>query len=202
MTTGLKRFSRADVIGFDTYPIEGRCRFDLIPWVYNLQKTLVQMVAPKPTFQWIEAGPMEKCFKVDPTTASVRAETWLAIAAGARGIGYFPDVWDPPIRDTITSIDRDIVALAPALLDVAGPGIVGPGSPIRVGVRRHNGAVYVIAVNTSTKPVNGRVMVSGLGNRVLRVFGENRTLQAQLSQVVDGFDGLGVHIYVAPPGGW
>lgn len=195
-------FSRADVIGFDTYPIEGRCRFDLIPWVYNLQKTLVQMVAPKPTFQWIEAGPMEKCFKVDPTTASVRAESWLSIAAGARGIGYFPDVWDDPIRDTITSINRDIVALAPALLDVAGPGIVGPGSPIRVGVRRHNGAVYVIAVNTSTKPVNGRVMVPGLGDRALRVFGENRTLTAQLSQIVDGFDGLGVHIYVAPPGGW
>ena len=87
-------FSRADMIGFDTYPIEGRCRFDLIPTVYTLQKTLVQMAGSKPTFQWIEAGPMEKCFSVDPTTASVRAESWLSIAAGARGIGYFPDVWD------------------------------------------------------------------------------------------------------------
>ena len=195
-------FARADVIGFDTYPIEGRCRFDLIPTVFGLQKTMVQMAGSKPTFQWIEAGPMEKCFKVDPTTASVSAETWLAIAAGARGIGYFPDVWDPPIRDTITSINRDIVALAPALLDVAGPGIVGPSSTIRVGVRRHNGAVYVIAVNSSTKPTTGRVMVPGLGDRALRVFGENRTLTSQLSQIVDGFDGLGVHIYVAPPAGW
>ena len=194
--------SRADVIGFDTYPIEGRCRFDLIPWVYNLQKTLVQMVGSKPTFQWIEAGPMEKCFKVDPTTASVRAETWLAIAAGARGIGYFPDVWAPPIRDTITSIDHDIVALAPALLDTPGTGVVGPSSTIRVGIRRHNGAIYVIAVNTSTKPVSGRLMVPALGDRALTVFGENRTITSQLSQLVDNFDGLGVHIYIAPPGGW
>jgi hypothetical protein len=195
-------FSRADVIGFDTYPIEGRCRFDLIPTVFGLQRTLVQMAGSKPTFQWIEAGPMEKCFKVDPTTASVRAETWLAIAAGARGIGYFPDVWDQPIRDTITSINHDIVSLAPALLDVAGPGIVGPTSTIRAGVRRHNGAVYVIAVNSSTTPVTGRVLVSGLGDRQLKVFGEGRSINSQLSQIVDNFDGLGVHIYIAPPAGW
>src|SRR5262249_48508122 len=156
-------FSRADVIGFDTYPIEGRCRFDLIPWVYNLQKTLIQMAGAKPTFQWIEAGPMEKCFKVDPTTASVKAETWLAIAAGARGIGSSPDVWNAPTRGTITSITRDIVALSPALLDVATTGVVGPSSPLRVGIRRHNGAVYVIAVNTSTNPTQGRIMVPGLG---------------------------------------
>jgi hypothetical protein len=195
-------FSRADVIGFDTYPIEGRCRFDLIPWVYNLQKTLVQMAGSKPTFQWIEAGPMEKCFRVDPTTASVRAETWLAIAAGARGIGYFPDTWDQPIRATITSVNRDIVALSPALLDVSGSAIVGPSSPIRVGVRKHNGATYVIAVNTSTQPAQGRIMVPGLGERPVQVFGEGRSVTTQLSQIVDGFDGLGVHIYVAPPAGW
>jgi len=195
-------FSRADVIGFDTYPIEGRCRYDLIPWVYSLQKTLVNMAGAKPTFQWIEAGPMEKCFKVDPTPASVSAETWLAIAAGARGIGYFPDVWEQPIRDTITGIDRTIVALEPALLDVAGTGIAGPSSPLRVGVRRHNGAVYVIAVNTSTKPITGRLAVPALGDRTLKVFAENRTVTSQLSQIVDNFDGLGVHIYIAPPAGW
>ncbi len=195
-------FSRADVIGFDTYPIEGRCRFDLIPTVYTLQRTLVEMAAGKPTFQWIEAGPMEKCFKVDPTVASVQAETWLAIAAGARGIGYFPDYWTPPIKDAITAINHDIVSLAPALLDQTGSGIVGPSSTLRVGVRRHNGAVYVIAVNSSTKPTIGRILVPGLGDRNLTVFGENRIVPSSLSQIVDNFEGLGVHIYIAPPEGF
>jgi hypothetical protein len=195
-------FSRADVIGFDTYPIEGRCRFDLIPTVYTLQRTLVQMAAGKPTFQWIEAGPMEKCFRVDPTVASVQAETWLAIAGGARGIGYFPDYFTPPIRDAITAINHDIVSLAPALLDQSATGIVGPTSTIRVGVRRHNGAVYVIAVNSSTKPTVGRILVPGLGDRNLTVFGENRFVPSSLSQIVDNFAGLGVHIYIAPPEGF
>jgi hypothetical protein len=69
-------------------------------------------------------------------------------------------------------------------------------------VRRHNGAIYVIAVNTSTKPLTGRLAVPALGDRTLRVFGENRTITTQLSQLVDSFAPLGVHIYVAPPGGW
>ena len=195
-------FSRADVLGFDTYPIEGRCRWDLIPTVYTLQKSLVQMAGPKPTFQWIEAGPMEKCHHTDPTPASVRAETWLSIAAGARGVGYFPGVWSDPIRQEITSIDSTITALAPALLDLATPAIVGPSSPIRVGVRRHNGAIYIIAVNSSTQPVTGRLAVPGLGDRTLTVFGENRTVSSQVSQISDAFAALDVHIYIAPPGGW
>jgi hypothetical protein len=195
-------FARADVLGFDTYPIEGRCRWDLIPTVYALQKSLVQMAGSKPTFQWIEAGPMEKCHHTDPTPDSVRAETWLSIAAGARGVGYFPGVWSNPIREAITSIDGTITALAPALLDVTSPAIVGPSSPLRVGVRRHNGAVYVIAVNSSTTPTIGRLAVPGLGDRTLTVFGENRTVTSQISQISDAFDGLGVHIYIAAPAGW
>jgi hypothetical protein len=195
-------FSRADVLGFDTYPIEGRCRWDLIPTVYTLQKSLVQMAGPKPTFQWIEAGPMEKCRHTDPTPQSVNAETWLSIAAGARGVGYFPGVWSDPIRQQITSINSTITALAPALLDVATPAIVGPSSPIRVGVRRHNGAVYIIAVNSSTQPVVGRLAVPGLGDRTLTVFGEGRTVTSQVSQLSDNFAGLDVHIYIAPPGDW
>jgi hypothetical protein len=62
--------------------------------------------------------------------------------------------------------------------------------------------VYVIAVNSSTKATTGRLMVPGLGDRVLRVFDEGRTVTSQLSQIVDNFDGLGVHIYIAPPAGW
>ena len=170
--------------------------------MYSLQKSRWQMAGPKPTFQWIEAGPMEKCLQTDPTPASVRAETWLSIAAGARGVGYFPGVWSPDIRRQITSIDSTITALAPALLDVASTAIVGPSSPLRIGVRRHNGAVYIIAVNSSTKPTVGRFAVSGLGDHTLTVFGENRTVTSQVSQISDNCAGLDVHIYIVPPSGW
>ena len=54
-------FDRADMIGFDTYPVEVRCSLAQIDNVYWMQRELVALTGGKPTFQWIEAGPMEHC---------------------------------------------------------------------------------------------------------------------------------------------
>ena len=43
--------------------------------------------------------------------------------------------------------------------------------PVRVGVRKYNGALYIIAVNTSTSPATASFTVPGLAARKLRVFG-------------------------------
>jgi hypothetical protein len=193
-------FARASVVGFDTYPIESRCNPNLLPNVFWQQRELVRDVPGKPTFQWIEAGPMEKCFKVDPTPQTVAAETWLAIAGGARGIGYFPAVWSAPITATITQVDRDIVALAPALLDQSLVASANSASSVLVGVRRHNGATYVIAVNpTGQTKKSVYITVAGLGGRTLQVFDENRTINAQGDQIVDDFPPLTARVYIAPP---
>jgi hypothetical protein len=196
-------FESADVIGFDTYPVEVRCSVAQIDNVYWMQRELVQYTRGKPTFQWIEAGPMEHCrANEDPTPAIVKAETWLAIAGGARGIGYFPDWWAEDIRSEVRLVNRDIVALAPALLGQVVSATWSPENPVRVGVRRHNGATYVIAVNTSTSPAAMSFSVPGLGGRKLRVFGNGRTLAPFGDLVVDKLPGLGVAVYIAPPAGW
>jgi hypothetical protein len=194
--------AKADVIGFDTYPLEVRCTIDHLDDVYWMQRELVHMAAGKPTFQWIEAAPMEKCHNVDPTPPVVRAETWLAIAGGARGIGYFPDWWPEDIRDEVTRVNRDIVTLAPALLDQIGNALWSVQNPVRVGVRRHNGALYVIAVNTSTAPATASFTVPGLGGRKLRVFTDGRVVTPYGDLAVDKLPGLGVSIYIASPVGW
>ncbi|MDH5281919.1 MAG: fibronectin type III domain-containing protein, partial [Thermoleophilia bacterium] len=107
-----KFFERGDVIGFDTYPVEVRCSLAQIDNVYWMQRELVSLTGGKPTFQWIEAGPMEHCHNnEDPTPVVVRAETWLAIAGGARGIGYFPDWWAEDIRNEVRLVNREILAL-------------------------------------------------------------------------------------------
>ena len=54
-------FARADVIGFDTYPVEVRCSLEQIDNVFWMQRELIGLTGGKPTFQWIEAGPMEHC---------------------------------------------------------------------------------------------------------------------------------------------
>ncbi len=196
-------FQTADVIGFDTYPVEVRCSLAQIDNVYWMQRELVQLAKGKPTFQWIEAGPMEHCrANEDPTPAVVRAETWLAIAGGARGIGYFPDYWAEDIRNEVRQVNREILSLAPALLGQVASATWSPQQPVRVGVRKHNGALYVIAVNTSTSPVTASFTVPGIGARKLRVFADGRTVTPLGNLVVDKLPGLGTAVYVVPPAGW
>ena len=195
-------FELADVVGFDTYPVEVRCSIEQIDNVYWMQRELVQLSGGKPTFQWIEAGPMEHCREnEDPTPAIVRAETWLAIAGGATGIGYFPDYWVEDIRNEVRRVNRDIVSLAPALLSPATRVATSDG-PVRVAARRYNGALYVIAVNTSTAPASAMFTVAGLGGRTLRKFADGRAVKSQGDVVLDKLPGLGVAVYVAAPAGW
>jgi hypothetical protein len=196
-------FESADVIGFDTYPVEVRCSLAQIDNVYWMQREIVQLAKGKPTFQWIEAGPMEHCrWNEDPTPAVVRAETWLAIAGGARGIGYFPDYWAENIRNEVRIVNREILALAPALLSPVVNATWSTQQPVRVSVRKHNGALYVIAVNTSTSPATASFNVPGLAGRKLRVFGDGRTVTPLGTMVNDTLPGLGTAIYIAAPAGW
>jgi hypothetical protein len=194
--------AKADVVGFDSYPLEERCRPDTIHQVYDLQRDLVAMAPGKPTFQWIEAAPMEKCFRYDPTPEIVRAETWLAIAGGARGIGYFPDVWPEAIRRTIGAVNREITALAPALLSAEATAYPDWTSGIKASVRRHNGATYVIAVNPAQKKISAKISVSGLGGRPLRVFSEGRTVTPAGDLIIDDFAPLQARVYILSPPGW
>jgi len=196
-------FARADVVGFDTYPVEGRCDIKQIDNVYWMQREIVSLTRGKPTFQWIEAGPMEHCREnQDPTPAVVRAETWLAIAGGAKGIGYFPDWWEETIRSEVRLTNREILALAPALLSPVAKANWSTDGAVRIGARRYNGATYVIAVNTSTSEAAASFSVPGLGGRQLRVFREGRTVKPLGDLVTDKLPGLGVAVYVAPPAGW
>jgi len=196
-------FESADVIGFDTYPVEVRCSVAQIDNVYWMQRELVSLTRGKPTFQWIEAGPMEHCrSNEDPTPDIVRAETWLAIAAGARGIGYFPDWWAEHIRNEVRLTNREILALAPALLAPVAKANWSTENPVRIGARRYNGATYVVAVNTSTSPTTASFTLPGLGGRTLRVFRDGRTVKPLGDLVADKLPGLGVAVYVVPPGGW
>ena len=72
---------------------------------------------------------------------------------------------------------------------------------MRVAARRYNGATYVVAVNTSTSPTTAAFSLPGLGGRSLRVFRDGRLVKP-LGDLVADSPGLGVAVYVLPPGGW
>jgi hypothetical protein len=193
---------RVEMVGFNLYPLQIWCRRGVLHATYEAQRELVALARGKPTYQWIEAGPMSQCAGLDPSPAIVRAETWLAVAGGARGIGWFPDFWSEPLRAEIARLSRELASLAPALLAEEGEAVVAPADgPVKAGVRRHNGATYVIAVNSWIERTKATIRVPGLTAGTLRVLGEKRVVQVRNGAFVDAFRGLKVRIYVAPPRG-
>ncbi len=191
--------ARTDMIGFDLFPLQEWCMPNRVGDVYFSQKELVALAPQKPTYQWVEAAEW-KCpgGATAVTPATVRAESWLAIAGGAHGLGFFPSSWSVPIGNTISGVTRQIAELGPALL--AAPEYGQSDAPlVHVGVRHFGGATYVIAVNSGFGPVNSTITVPGLGGHPLDVVDEGRRLGSVGDSFSDSFDPLGVHIYVAAP---
>ncbi len=192
----------ADVVGFDLYPLQNWCQADKLFAVYDAQRELDALSKGKPMFQWIEVRGMDcsaPALEVTPTT--VRAETWLAIAGGADGIGYFPHEWVPAVGVEIRQLNSEIHELAPALLSDELEAQTSQGV-VRVGARTLNGATYVVAVNTTSAPVDASVLAPGLGAREIHVLGEDRSVVPAYDAFTDHFEPLAAHVYVSPPPGW
>ena len=194
----------SDVVGFDLFPLQEFCRPERLADVYSAQKELAQLARGKPTFQWIEASGW-RCptGQTAVTPATVRAEAWLAIAGGARGLGFFPATWTPTIGRTIAAISRDVGRLGPALFSFPTPATVtSSGGEIKVGARAYRDTLYLVAVNASWEPAEATISLPGLQGRRLTVLDEARSLSPDGEAFSDSFAPLQTHIYVAPPPGF
>ena len=195
--------AKADVVGFDLYPLQGWCRPDRLADVFWAQRELAQLARGRPTYQWIEAAGMlcpHGPTAVTPDT--VRAESLLAIAGGARGLGYFPAAaWTGDVGAAIAGVTRAVRYLGPGLAGPEAPASVEAASPVLAGARAADGALYVVAVNPTHRAAQATVTVQGLGGRTLAVFDEGRTVASSGDSFTDSFAPLQGHVYVvAPPG--
>jgi hypothetical protein len=208
-----RRFaSLADFVGFDIYPIVKFCgRVSLLD-VFRAQRELMTMYAPgMPTFQWIETSEMTgECPAMQVTPQIVNAETWLAIAGGACGIGYFTNSWTgklwnrwdlaPGVEAQLARTIAQIRGLAPMLCAEYGDVTVPWDTSVAASSRSLNGALYVIAVNSSDQPTRIPFRVDALAGRTLRVLDESRTIKpAKKVYFRDSFEPYQAHVYVAAP---
>ena len=194
-----------DVVGFDLYPLQVWCRLGAFGSVMDAQAELRTRSGGKPTFQWIEVAPMEhacgKQREFDPTPATVRAETWLAVAGGAGAIGYFPNHWSEQIGTEVARTDRELKALSQALL-APSASASSDATAVRVAARTLNGATYVIAVNTTDATVQAKISVPGIGGRSPVLVGGGQVVGADDQGFADSFAPLAARVYIIPPAGW
>jgi len=169
--------------------------------VFDAQRELEGLTPGKPTFQWIEARAM-RCGgdgQLAVTPQTIEAESWLAVAAGAHGLAYFPPDWQQGADATVRSVVRRIRQLEPALLQPVVPVQVAGPSTVRAAARAYDDALYVIAVNAGFEPADVTLTLPQLGDRPLLVLGGPQRPSAQNGSIVDRLPPLGVRIYVAPP---
>jgi len=158
-----------------------------------------------------------------PTPGEVRAEVWMSIVHGSRGIIYFCHQFEPRfieaalleddgMREAITRINREIRDLSPIIngppvetplrVDVDPPGVSGELSqalappPIATLAKKREGATYVFAVRMEATAARATFGLEGLrGKGKVEVLGENRTLDAEDGRFSDAFEGHAVHLY-------
>ena len=144
------------------------------------------------------------------TPELVKAETWLAIAGGACGIGYFTNSWtgelwsrwdfDPGVETALATTVARVQRLAPALCSEYGSVVVPWNGGVAASSRTLNGALYVVAVNSTGARTTIPFRVDALDGRTLGVFEENRAIKPVKKVFFrDTFEPYAVHVYVAPP---
>ncbi len=204
----------ADIVSFDIYPaaeerqahVQGR--LDLV--AVGVEK-LRRWAAPEArVWSFIETTHI-KSPERRPTAAEVRAEVWMAIVHGARGIVYFVHEWKPTFREDgmfrypevaaeVARTNALIARLAPALN--AGKPVEGvaveAGTRIATLARRHDGALYLIAVNMERKPADARLTLPGAPDAGGVAIGEDRAVTLSAGVLSDRFEPYGVHVYRLP----
>jgi hypothetical protein len=192
--------AQADVIGFDLYPLQEWCQPNRLADVFHAQQELVKLAGEKPTFQWIEAADWKCSGANSVTPATVRAESWLAIAGGAHGLGFWPASWNANMNGVISGVGRDVARLGPVVYTPA-QSASDNSKTVLISARTWAGALYVIAVNSGWTATDSTITVPSLNGRPLSVMGESRRVNSDGDTFTDHFAPLGVHIYIAAPAG-
>jgi hypothetical protein len=146
------------------------------------------------------------------TPHQVRAEVWMSLVRGSRGLIYFVHQFKPKFIEAglladeamlagVTRTNKQIQRLAPVLNSAAlSDGVAVKSSsaevPVEATARRHGGAVYVFAVGMRDGKTTATFTVAGVKGRAkVEVIDEGRTLEASDGVFRDAFEPWDVHLY-------
>ena len=201
-----------DILSFDIYPVGSKT-----PQVKGKLEYVARGVArlksiatsDQKVWAVIETTALDPGHTVTP--AQLRAEVWMAIIHGARGIVYFVHEFLPTFRedgifrhvDIVREVSKEnklIKSMAPILNipNLSGVVTVQSTVPVDTLVKRYENKIYIFAVSMANKASQPRFTLKGLDATKALVVDEDRTLTITRSAFQNSFDGYGVHIYEVP----
>lgn len=151
--------------------------------------------------------------EVKPSADQIRAEVWMSLIRGSRGLIYFVHQFepafkaasllaDPELLEAVTSINRQVIELAPVLNspDVTDAIVFASPSqetPIQVLVKRYQGALYLLASNESPNSATGLLqIVLPLGDGAqLKPIANERPIEIRDSKIGLELAGYGIGLY-------
>lgn len=203
-----------DIASFDIYPavhdspeVAGKLEFV----ARGVERLADWTRGAKPVWSCIECTHIGNP-RIKATPHQVRAEVWMALIRGARGLIYFVHQFKPTFREAallddpemlaaVTDINRQIRELAPVLNSPTLEKLITVESPdsastVAVLTKARGGQVYVFAVNlhNESTTVTFALRETNLG-AATEVLGESRRIPVQGGKFEDAFGPYAVHHY-------
>ncbi len=207
----------ADIVSFDVYPVAGLGPkgADLLWYVPKGIDRLKKWTEGKQSvWNCIECTNIGGEGK--PTPAQVRAEVWMSIIHGSKGLIYFVHQFkpsfdehalldDPAMLAAVTKINVQIHGMAatltsPTLID--GVKVDSPkDAPVDAMLKKgSNGGLFLYSVGMRNAPSTATFTVKGLATEARAiVIGEGREISVVNGKFTDSFDPYGVHMYRIDP---
>ncbi len=215
----------ADIVSFDIYPVvHDRPAVAGKLWYVarGVERLREWTAGAKTVWNCIECTRISNP-DVKPTPEQVKAEVWMSIVHGSRGLIYFCHQFEPrfveaalledrEMATAVGALNRRIRELAPVLASATIPDRVAVETdpadvseelsealgarPVAVLVKEHREALYIFAVRMETPALRATFRVKGPpATATIEVIGEDRAIEAREGSFTDDFGAHTVHIY-------
>lgn len=205
----------ADIVSFDVYPVAGINKPDGENYLWYVAKGVSRLV------KWTEGKKIIwnciECTRIGnkekkATPHQVRAEVWMSLIHGTKGLIWFVHEWepkfnehalldDPEMKSAVSKINHQIHELAPILNstnieNLATVESSDPDIPIAIMTKQYKGKIYLFSVNMRNKPVKGTFKLICKAKAKAQVLWEDRIIDIDDSLFSDEFGPYDVHIYI------
>jgi len=209
-----------DIVSFDIYPVVHRSpevagALWRVP--YGVTRLRKWCRDEKIVWNCIECTHISNP-RVKPAPHQVRAEVWMSIIFGSRGLIYFVHQFKPKFVEAALLVDPEMCAAVQrinrqvrSLASVINRGETlaevrvrssDPTVPVRFLARRKEGACWVFAVSMYSAPTEAAFSAPAFARTgKVEVLGENRTVDLRDGGFSDRFEGYAVHLYRIPAAG-